>query len=128
MVIPEDSKQIENAKFTEKDPPILVVHDLQQTNFDLKKPKNDDFSFLKPNGQLLGTQQFLIVRNKINNLIERNCPQETWQSLEDIVEYDWEKLLHVDFKDCSLNEAKQEAEDLFGNMTAFCKINALAKY
>ena len=96
-------------------------------NFDLKKPGRDDFSFLKPNGQLLGNRQFLTVRNKINKLIETNCPKETWQSLEDIAEYNWDKLLYIDFKDDNLNNAKEDAENLFGDMTAFCKINALAK-
>jgi hypothetical protein len=60
-------------------------------------------------------------------LIETNCPKETWQSIEDIAEYNWEEHLHVDFKDSNLNNAKKDAENLFGDMTAFCKINALAK-
>jgi len=58
-------------------------------------------------------------------LIEINCPKENWQSLEDIAEYNWETILHVDFKYSQLKDAKKDAEDLFGDMTAYCKINAL---
>lgn len=125
VVIPEDSKQLENAKFAENQT-ILVVHDLEKINFNLKKPERDEFNFLKPNGQLLGNRQFLTVRNKINKLIETNCLKETWKSLEEIAEFEW-KNLHVDFKYSKLNDAKKEAEDLFGDMTVFCKINALVK-
>lgn len=124
VVIPEDSKQLENAKFAENQT-ILVVHDLEEMNFDLNKPGRDEFNFLKPNGQLLGNQQFLTVRNKINKLI-KTINKETWQSLEEIAEFEWTNL-HVDFKHPTLNDAKKEAEDLFGDMTVFCKINALVK-
>lgn len=73
---------------------------------------------------MMCNDQFQEVRRKIGTLIKDYRPVETWQSIEEICERKWENL-YVDFKYELLNNAKEIAENLFGDMTAFVKVNKI---
>lgn len=77
---------------------------------------------------MITDKQFYIVRTQISKLIEQHRPRESkiWKSIEQIAEEPHEKI-YVDFKAKDLKSAKDDAEEVFGEIISFCKIDKLRK-
>jgi hypothetical protein len=116
VVFPETEADLKSAKFNETDPPVIVLHNF---DYDVKQcMSNCPSDRYKYGRRMVADLEYLSVRMKIAKWIK--AVPRPWRSIEQIAETDWNDF-YVDFKSQKLLEAKNKAENLFGDMVVYCK-------